>query len=157
MSTISRPAPTAHPMKLVPELENGDRLTRAEFERRYEAMPDLKKAELLEGVVYMPSPVSEGYHAAPHFELIVWLAPFFTVTPGVGGGDNGTLRLDLDNEPQPDTYLRILPSHGGQSLTSADNFVEGAPEWVGEVAYSSVSYDLNVKLQVYRRNGVREY
>ena len=38
-------------------LENGDRLTRAEFERRYAAMPRLKKAELIEGIVYVPSPV----------------------------------------------------------------------------------------------------
>lgn len=39
-------------MKILP-LENGDRLTRSEFERRYHAMSSVKKAELIEGMVYM--------------------------------------------------------------------------------------------------------
>jgi len=141
----------------VPPLQAGDRLTRAEFERRYEAMPHVTKAELLEGVVYMPSPVSDAFHAGPHFDLIGWLGIYRFATPGIRGGDNGTLRLDLDNDPQPDAYIRILPEHGGQARVSADGFVEGSPEWIGEVAASSASYDLHVKLHVYRRNGVREY
>jgi Uma2 family endonuclease len=141
----------------IPPLQVGDRLTRAEFERRYTATPHLKKAELLEGVVYMPPPVSEGYHSSPHFDTIAWLGIYRMATPGVVGGDNGTLLLDLDNEPQPDAYLRILPSHGGQSRTTEDRYVQGSPEFIGEVAASSASYDLHVKLNVYRRNGVREY
>jgi hypothetical protein len=44
-------------------LENGDRLSRYEFERRYQAMPNLRKAELLEGVVYiMASPLRIKSH-----------------------------------------------------------------------------------------------
>src|SRR5947208_4182525 len=86
----------------VPPLEPGDRLTRDEFERRYNAMPELRKAELIEGVVYMPSPVRLRRHADPHFRLITWLGTYASATPGVGGGDNTTIRLDLDNEPQPD-------------------------------------------------------
>jgi hypothetical protein len=142
-------------MPRIPRLHNGDRLTRAEFERRYDAMPELKKAELIEGVVFMPSPVSED-HSEPHFDLIGWLAYYRAATPGVAGGDNGTLRLDLDNEPQPDAYLRILASHGGQARVE-DGYVTGAPELVSEVAVSRASIDLNAKLHVYRRNGVREY
>jgi Uma2 family endonuclease len=137
-------------------LRNGDRLTRAEFERRYAAMPDVKKAELIEGEVYMPSPVSDD-HSGAHFDLITWLGLYRLATPGVVGGDNGTLRLDLDNEPQPDAFLRILASHGGQARVDADGYVTGAPELVAEVAVSSVSIDLHGKLHVYRRNGVREY
>jgi len=95
-------------------LENGDRLTRPEFERRYAAMPHVKKAELIEGVVYMPSLVSNE-HAQPYFDLIAWLAFYRVATPGIAGGDNGSLRLDLDNEPQPDAFLRILAEHGGAS------------------------------------------
>src|SRR5947207_8908512 len=87
--------------RTIPPLQNGDRLTRDEFERRYEAMPHIKKAELIERVVYMPSPVSRE-HAEAHFALICWLSHYWAATPGVAGGDNGTLRLDLDNEPQPD-------------------------------------------------------
>jgi Uma2 family endonuclease len=140
-----------------PPLENGDRLTRDEFERRYEAMPALKKAELIEGVVYMPSPVRQPEHSGPHFDLIGWLAYYRAGTPGVEGGDNATLRLDLDNEPQPDAFLRVLPSHGGRSRTSEDCYVEGPVELVAEVASSSASYDLHAKLNVYRRNGIAEY
>ncbi len=157
MSTISRPAPTGHPVKLVPELEAGDRLTRAEFERRYEAMPDLKKAELIEGVVYMPSPVRHRRHSRPNVHLCTWLGQYEAGTPGVEAGDNGSVRLDLDNEPQPDACLIIDPGLGGQARISDDDYLEGAPELVAEVASSSASYDLGVKLQVYRRNGVREY
>src|SRR5437660_6582278 len=140
----------------VPPLESGDHLTRAEFERRYDAMPGLTKAELIEGVVYMPSPVSVD-HDGPHFDLITWLGTYRAATPGVRGGDNGSLRLDLDNMPQPDAYLMILPSHGGQARIGADRYVAGGPELLAEVAASSASYDLHVKLDAYRRNEVREY
>jgi Uma2 family endonuclease len=141
----------------VPALENGDRLTRAEFERRYEAMPLLKKAELIEGVVYVPSPVRHRQHGAPHAHLISLLGQYAANTPGVEVGDNSSVRLDLDNEPQPDALLFIDPACGGQVRISDDGIIEGAPELVAEVASSSVSYDLHAKLHVYRRSGVREY
>ena len=141
----------------IPPLENGDTLTRAEFERRYEAMPHLKKAELIEGVVYVPSPVRHRYHGHQHAHLISWLGHYEAHTPGVEVSDNVTVRLDLDNEPQPDALLFIDPACGGHALIDADGYIEGAPELVAEVASSSVSYDLHAKLRVYRRNGVREY
>jgi Uma2 family endonuclease len=141
----------------LPPLENGDRLSRAEFERRYEAMPHLKKAELIEGVVYVPSPVRHRQHGAPHALLIGWLIQYAAHTPGIEVGDNSSIRLDLDNEPQPDAVLLIDPACGGQSRLSDDGFIEDAPELVAEVASSSVSYDLHAKLHVYRRSGVHEY
>ena len=131
----------------IPPLEAGDRLSRAEFERRYEAMPELKKAELIEGVVYMPSPVRLRRHGRPHFDLITWLGTYKAATPGVIGADNASARLDLDNEPQPDAVLFIDPAKGGQARISPDDYVEGAPELVAEVASSSVSYDLNDQAQ----------
>jgi len=140
-----------------PRLQSGDRLTRSEFERRYRAMPTEVKAELIEGVVYVSSPVTDPYHASPHFDLIGILAIYRFATPGVVGGDNGTIRLDLDNEPQPDAYLRILRECGGQSTIDDDGYVEGAPEFVAEVAASSAAYDLHAKLNSYRRNRVLEY
>lgn len=143
--------------KAIPPLESGDRLTRPEFERRYDAMPGLKKAELIEGVVYVPSPVSFDNHGGQHFDLITWLGQYRLMTPGIRGGDNTSLRLDLDSMPQPDAFLLILPSHGGQARIDADGYVAGAPELIAEVAASSVSYDLNQKLDVYRRSGAREY
>ena len=160
-ATLTTQEPQARPLPASglerPPLENGDRLARPEFERRYEATPGLRKAELIEGVVYMPPPVGFEHHSGPHFDLITWLGLYRLATPGVRGGDNGSLRLDLDNMPQPDAFLIILPTRGGQAHISADDYVTGAPELVAEVASSSVSYDLHAKLHVYRRNGVREY
>lgn len=141
----------------VPYLEPGDRLTRAEFERRYEAMPNLKKAELIDGVVHMPSPVRLDYHAAPHADMIAWLRLYAAETPGVQAAADSTLRLDRQNEFQPDGILLVLPECGGQAQKSESGFLEGAPEWVGEIAASSASIDLGRKREVYLRCGVREY
>jgi Uma2 family endonuclease len=141
----------------MPPLESGDRLTLSEFERRYEAMPDQKKAELIEGVVYLPSPVRHDVHGNPHADLLGWLVQYRAVTPGVSVGDNSTVRLDLDNELQPDALLMIDRARGGQARVGEDGYVEGAPELVAEVAASSASIDLNTKLHVYRRSKVREY
>ena len=141
----------------IPPLESGDRLTREEFERRYNAMPTLKKAELIEGVVYMASAVRFAQHGVPHFDLIGWLALYRMATPGIQGADNSTLRLSLLNEPQPDAALLILPAHGGRVQIDPDDYITGGPELLGEVAASSASYDLHDKLEAYRRNGVLEY
>jgi Uma2 family endonuclease len=161
MSVLTHPAgkPVVLPdqSNKIPLLENGDRLTRAEFLRRYDAMPDLKKAELIEGVVYLPSPVRQKYHGRPHSHLIGWLFIYEAGTQGVEIGDNSTVLLDLDNAPQPDGLLFIQPEHGGQVKINADGYVEGGPDLVTEVAASSASYDLHDKLNAYRRNGVREY
>lgn len=138
-------------------LENGDFLTRAEFERRYEAMPHLKKAELIEGVVYITTRVRFRGHAEPHAHLVGWMGNYCAFTPGVHGGNNASVRLDLDNEFQPDVLLIRDPAKGGKVRISPDDFIVGAPELVGEVCSSTVSIDLNAKMRVYRRNGVQEY
>ncbi|MBN3898616.1 MAG: Uma2 family endonuclease [Nostoc sp. NOS(2021)] len=143
------------PKNTIPALENGDRLTQSEFERRYHAMPDLKKAELIEGIVYMASPLRITQHGEPHAAIMTWLGVYKALTSGVQLGDNCTVRLDADNEPQPDALLRI--EVGGQSNISEDGYVEGAPELIAEVAASTVSIDIHDKLKVYRRNQVQEY
>src|SRR5262245_324853 len=114
----------------LPPLETGDHLSRYEFERRYHANPDIKKAELIERVVYMPSPVRFQGHSEPHSWIIGCLTVYCAGTPGVRLGDNATVRLDLDNEPQPDALLRIEPSVGGHSHISEDDYIEGAPELI---------------------------
>jgi Uma2 family endonuclease len=141
----------------VSPLENGDRLIRPEFERRYHAMPNLKKAELIEGVVYVASPLRFLPHAEPHANLMGWLWSYKIATPGVRLGDNPTVRLDLDNEPQPIAILLIDAACGGKSDIGFDGYVEGAPELVAEVAASSAAKDLDDKKCAYRRNGVQEY
>ena len=148
---------SATPITDYPPLENGDRLTRQEFERRYTAMAHIKKAELIEGVVYVASPVRANRHGSPHADIIGWLFVYKAATPGVYLADNTTVRLDADNEPQPDALLRIEPEVGGNSRISDDDYVEGTPELIAEIAASSASYDLNDKLNAYRRNGVQEY
>src|SRR3989454_8881195 len=120
-------------------------------------MPHVKKAELIEGTVYMPSPVRAEKHGEPHIRLAAWLCLYAAETPGVRCFDNSTVRLDLDNEPQPDLVLIKLPAKGGQTRISADDYIEGAPELAVEIDASSSAYDLHQKKGAYRRNGVREY
>ena len=139
-----------------PRLESGDHLTRAEFERRYTAMPGVKKAELIEGMVIMTSPVSNT-HSKANSVIVWWLVGYAAATPGAEVGENATVRLDLDNEVQPDAHLRLVESASGASRISADGYIEGSPELIVEIAISSASYDYHVKRRVYRRNGVREY
>jgi Uma2 family endonuclease len=141
----------------IPPLRDGDRLTRAEFERRYDAMPDLKKAELIEGVVHMPSPVRFDQHGGQHADLITWLGEYRVQTPGVRVAVNSTVRLDLESEPQPDGVLFVESASGGQCRIDADGYITDAPDWVGEVSASTVRLDLNAKFLVYARNGVKEY
>ena len=143
-------------LRTVP-LETGDRLTRAEFEERYSGMAHVKKAELIEGVVYMPSPVRFTTHGQPHGYIMGWLAVYCAATPFVTFGDNTTVRLDIDNEPQPDALLRLAEEAGGASLVDEDGYIAGPPELIIEVAGSSAAYDLFDKKNAFRRNGVREY
>jgi len=149
---------TISPQLTIPRLENGDKLTRREFERRYNAMPNLKKAELIEGIVHlMASPLRITNHGNPHARIITWLGNYWSSTPGIELGDNCTVRLDADNEPQPDGVLLIDESLGGKSRITDDDYIEGAPELVAKIAASSAAYDLYDKKKAYKRNGIQEY
>lgn len=175
MATDAKRAKTGRPSEAcerIPPLRNGDHLSADEFMRRYNAMPHLKKAELIEGRVYIPSPdsdlpawkhatmsspVSYEGHCSPHYHLVGWFFLYQMATPGVRGGVDGTVLLDLKNRPQPDGFLFIEPRAGGQAQYSADDYIEGAPDLVAEVAYSTASVDMHEKLQAYQRNAAREY
>jgi Uma2 family endonuclease len=138
-------------------LENGDRLTRPEFERRYLDAPHIKKAELIEGIVYVASPLRFQQHAEPHSRLHGWLWTYQISTPALRLGIEPTIRLDLDNEPQPDIVLILEEAVGGQAKLTDDGYLEGVPELVVEIAASSAAIDTGSKKQAYRRNGVLEY
>lgn len=127
------------PKVTIPRLENGDKLNRFEFEHRYSAMSDRQKAELIEGIVYITSPVRAKKHGKPHSRIMGWLIAYEAATPGVETLDNTTVRLDADNEPQPDGVLRL--EQGGQSTISDDDYTEGAPKLIVEIAASSVSIE----------------
>lgn len=141
----------------LPELENGDRLKWDEFEPRYDAMPDLKKAELIKGVVYVGSPVKHKKHSRPHSKAVTWLGVYNAATQGTDSGDNGTTRLDDENAPQPDAMLQLSSKCGGRSQVDENDYLVGAPELALEVASSSASYDLHDKKDIYGQFGVLEY
>lgn len=138
-------------------LMSGDRLTQPEFHRRYLAMPEVRHAELVEGVVYMASPLRIGAHGKPHAALLGWLWNYCAATPGVELADNATLILDVDNELQPDVMVWLPARAGGLLRITADDYAEGAPTLIAEVSASSASYDLHDKKRAYRRGGVQEY
>jgi Uma2 family endonuclease len=138
------------------ELVNGDHMSQLEFHRIYSQMPDKVKAELIGGVVYVASPLKIR-HGRNHLPLGTLFFLYEAQTAGVECCDNTTVILGDESEPQPDLYLRILSEFGGQSRTSTDDYVEGAPELIAEVADSSREVDLNTKRKDYARHGVKEY
>jgi len=147
MSTVTRVS--------TPVLVEGEHLDQPEFHRRYEAMPPGIKAELIDGVVYMPSPLGFD-HGDSHTATVYWLGHYESETPGTQASDNATIILGRRSEPQPDASLRIRPEFGGR--TSHDGgYIRGAPELIVEVAKSSRYIDLGPKLGDYDRAGVPEY
>lgn len=151
------PQTQSNPARSYPPLQSGDRLSRPEFERRYTAEPRIKKAELIEGIVYVASPLRHEQHGKPHSRVMTWLGVYQALTPGVDLSDAPTVRLDLENEPQPDAVLFIESHAGGQTKISRDGYIEGAPELVVEIAASSAAIDTGSKKHVYQRNSVLEY
>ena len=105
----------------------------------------------------MPPALRWGHHARPHRHLLHWLSTYELSTPGALSGIAGSIRLDLDNEPQPDVALLIDPARGGKAKISGDDYIEGAPELVAEISASTASIDTHIKRRVYLRNGVSEY
>jgi len=157
-TVLNQPSPARRERPArIPPLENGARLSAAEFLRRYEAMPEIKKAELINGIVYMGSPVRTDQHGKPDALIQTWLGTYAIATPGLEHAINSTTRLNPDEVPQPDGFIRILPKYGGQSRLDAKGYLLGAPELVAEIAASSASLDVREKLDSYRRARVREY
>ncbi|PZU96693.1 MAG: Uma2 family endonuclease [Pseudanabaena sp.] len=143
----------AKPPSSLTILENGDRLNREEFERRYTAS-NIKKAELIEGIVYVASPLRFTSHGEPHSQIIGWLFTYQSMVAGLKVGIEPTVRLDDENEPQPDAVLFRV---GGNARIDEDGYISGAPELIAEIAASTVSYDLHSKKRTYELNGVKEY
>jgi Uma2 family endonuclease len=149
-------AETKRPKKVVPPLVDGEHLDQPTFHERYEAMPPETRAELVGGVVYMPSPMRLDHGRESRF-VAGWLDRYERFTPGVGGADAATVKLDLRGEPQPDHFLLIEPECGGQITVDAEGYCVGAPELVAEISRSTRQHDLVRKKADYERAGVQEY
>jgi Uma2 family endonuclease len=156
MSTATRRTKRSHPIDFSPQLVNGDRMSQAEFHRRYETYPEDIKFELIGGIVFMASPLRRP-HAVFHGTLSMILRLYSAETPGAELMDNGTTILGEESEPQPDLSLRIRTEYGGQSRETEDHYIKGPPELVAEIAHSTRSIDLHLKRQDYERAGVKEY
>lgn len=150
MSTIDRPKSAA-----LPPLSAGQRLDPDTFHDRYEAMPPGTRAELIDGIVHMPSPLGSD-HSDMQFIAIAWLGCYQAAIPGVRGTDNASLRLGGSSEVQPDATLHIRAECGGQSRRER-RYSSGPPELVVEVSATTLATDLGVKRELYGRSGVREY
>ncbi|HZL36504.1 MAG TPA: Uma2 family endonuclease [Tepidisphaeraceae bacterium] len=144
----TRPSPST-----LPPLENGDHLDQPTFHARYEAMSEAFRAELIGGIVHMPSPLKVN-HGDAHARLIFWLATYGMNTPGIRVLDNATDILGIDSEPQPDACLTL---ERGQTHINSDGYLVGPPELVAEVASSSQAHDLFEKRRDYEKYGVSEY
>jgi len=149
-------APDPEGLDVIPPLENGDYLTRAEYERRYDAMPEGVRAELIDGIVYMASPVSYR-HSGPHSSLTMWLGDYARATRGTHMRIAPSVRLGPKDMPEPDTLLRIVEEAGGLSRVDEDDYLSGPVELAAEVAASSASRDLNQKKRRYLERGIVEY
>lgn len=151
MSTVDRPESRVHP-----PLVAGERLDQRTFHARYEAMPSTTRAELIGGIVYMPSPLGND-HGETDDDVRCWLVLYKAHTPGLRSSGNATTQLDDLSEVQPDGQLRIPSELGGQSFIDEHRYIRGAPELVIEVGRSSRRFDLGPKKADYERAGVREY
>ncbi|HXP60992.1 MAG TPA: Uma2 family endonuclease [Dongiaceae bacterium] len=156
LAVESKPGAAGNTASRLLPLENGELMHSREFLRRYEQMPQVKKAELIEGVVYMGSPVSVR-HAEPDGVIQTWLGAYASRHPETQALPNATVILDAENTVQPDALLRRLPEQGGLTRVNEAGYIVGPPELVVEVAASSASIDLRDKRRAYCRNGVREY
>src|SRR6266498_3961583 len=155
LQTASSPY-AALTVPLLPPLEAGDHLDQTTYHARYEAMPPDFRAELIGGVVFVPSPLRLE-HGESHALIMGWLTNYWSATPGTSVRDNATAILGDDSEPQPDATLIIEPESGGQSSVSEDGYATGPPELIVEVASSSESIDLHRKRRDYEQAGVLEY
>jgi Uma2 family endonuclease len=139
-----------------PQLRNGDQMKQAIFHAQYEQMPEAFRAELLDGTVFVAMPLGHP-HANGHACLTTIFGTYIADTPGTEILLEATTILGEDDEVQPDLLLRVLPEFGGRTRTNYAQYIEGPPELICEVAYSSRSIDLHLKRKRYLSAGVLEY
>jgi Uma2 family endonuclease len=153
LRSVDRPAP---PRDLEPiRLDSGDRMDSDTFMAIYERMPEGFRAQLIQGVVLVASPMTDD-HGRPNSHTSFWLGYYEARTPGVLSHAATTVALGPNNRPEPDASLTISPECGGR-VRVEDHYLVGAPELIVEVSYSSRTVDLREKRAAYEAAGVREY
>lgn len=155
--STARPSPEGQPsaVEFLPPLEEGDHLDQPTFHARYEAMPEGTRAELIGGIVFMPSPLKRP-HGRMHILVARWMSEYEEATPGTEAFDNTTSILGPESEPQPDLALLIATEKGGQTRNE-DDYIAGPPELILEIASSTDAIDLHRKRNDYEAAGIREY
>ena len=136
----------------IPPLNQGDQLSHSEFERRRGLHPEIKKAELINGLVFLEMTVGPA-HADVHKMVMTLLGVYEARHPETQALDNATVVLG-DDEVQPDALLSRR--EGGRAVLGDQN-IQGPPELVIEVAASSSAYEANLKRLLYEGAGVEEY
>ncbi len=144
------------PVPFVPPFQNGDAMDQPTFHALYVGTPRGFRAELIEGIVYMASPV-QLRHGGPSLKVSQWLGAFADEVEGAQAYNEITAILTATSEPQPDHTLIVLPEAGGQTRENADGFLVGAPELALEISNTTALIDLHAKKTMYERCGVREY
>jgi Uma2 family endonuclease len=155
MSVATAPRPSELDTAALPSLREGERLTQPEFHARYLAMPEDARAELINGVVSMASPLSQT-HVSSDAIALRWLFAYEDATPGVVVHANATVIFGEEGEVQPDAYLRVLSEYGGRCQLDGE-YIRGAPELIIEIAVTTEAKDLGEKYAAYERAGVLEY
>lgn len=141
-------------LKRIKPLQNGDQLRLPEFKKLYAQHPNIRRAELIEGVVYVASPVYLP-HADAQMKIITWLGVYQSKMSGVSAAGEMSIELDGENEVQPDA---VMWREGDLSISDdGRGYAVGSPTLVVEIAASTAAYDLGLKKRVYQRNRVQEY
>ena len=105
----------------------------------------------------MPSPMRADSHSRPQGVMVTWAGNYALATPGVEHFTEASVLLGPEDEVMPDVLLLRIPPLPDEAFKNVDDYIEGAPPLVGEIAASSVSRDLHDKKEAYRRAGVKEY
>ena len=134
-------------------LITGMRLELDEFLSRWEALPELKNAELIDGIVFVSLPVTLEHGQRANI-LNWWLSHYVGDKRGCEAASNVTCTM-LGQSPQPDVLLRLTEEHGGQSIDTG-YLLAGAPELVVDICETSFEIEFGPELELYQKAEVRE-
>jgi hypothetical protein len=143
-------------MTIAPPLADGQLVSLEEFEQRFDATPDLKHAELLDGVAYLRHD-GRAFAGSCRAALIGWLGVYSASTRFLLPGAHGHVALDDRNELQPDAILAVRPEAGGTVVLDATGVVRSAPDFAADVFTTTNATLLPKRIAAHERGGTLEY